>query len=155
MEGKYRTLKYTKESQPYDSLLKMLFGDKASEIIPNLLPGAELLGDPRNEEQNVEIDRNTLRADLVFRILYLGVIGILNLELETGPYSGIMRRLLQYHAVLHAKFEVPVLSAMLYPFKCAVPQPPYQEKCGDKTLLTFDYKRPYSGSQRASLEINT
>ncbi|HEY4033293.1 MAG TPA: hypothetical protein VGL94_04940, partial [Ktedonobacteraceae bacterium] len=75
----------------------MLFGDKASEIIPNLLPGAELLGDPRNEEQNVEIDRNTLRADLVFRILYLGVIGILNLELETGPYSGIMRRLLQYH----------------------------------------------------------
>jgi hypothetical protein len=24
-------------------------------------------------------------------------------------------------------------------FKCAVPQPPYQEKFGDKIVLTFDY----------------
>src|SRR2546423_8877376 len=32
----------------------MLFGDKASEIVPNLLPGAELLGDPHDEEQNIE-----------------------------------------------------------------------------------------------------
>ena len=127
-------MKDTKESQPYDSLLKMLFGDKASEIIPNLLPGAELLGDPRDEEQNVEIDRSTLRADLVFRILYYGILGILNLELETRPDSGMQRRLHQYHAELHAKFEVPVLSAILYPFKCAVPQPPYQEKFGPKRL---------------------
>ena len=132
-------LKATKEAQPYDSLLKMLFGDKASEIIPNLLPGAELLGDPRDEELNIEIDRSTLRADLVFRILYLRILGILNLELETGPDSGMAHRLHQYHAELHAKFELPVLSAVLYPFKCAVPQPPYQEKFGDKVVLTFDY----------------
>src|SRR6266852_5068734 len=82
-KGRYLPLKETKESQPYDSLLKMLFGDKAREIIPNLLPGTEMLGDPRDEEHNIEIDRSTLRADLVFRIFFLGVLGLLNLELET------------------------------------------------------------------------
>jgi len=99
-----------------------------------------LLGDPRDEEQNIEIDRSTLRADLVFRILYLGILGLLNLELETGPNPGMARRLHQYHAELHAKYELPVLSAILYPFKCVVPQPPYQEQFGDKTVLTFDYE---------------
>src|SRR2546430_5496186 len=45
-----------------------------------------------------------------------------------------------YIVVYFSEFELPVLSAILYPFKCAVPQPPYQEKFGYKTVLTFDYE---------------
>src|SRR5258707_3059420 len=98
-------LENNKEAQPCDSLLKALFGKEASEIIQNLLPGAELLGDPRDEEQNIEIDRSMLKADLIFRIRYYGILVILNLELETGADSGMERRLLQYHVQLHAKYN--------------------------------------------------
>jgi hypothetical protein len=132
-------LENNKEAQPYDSLLKALFGKEASEIIQNLLPGAELLGDPRDEEQNIEIDRSMLKADLIFRIRYYGILVILNLELETGADSGMERLLLQYHVQLHAKYNKPVLSVILYPFKCKVQQPPYHEKCGDKVLLTMHH----------------
>jgi len=132
-------LENNKEAQPYDSLLKALFGKEASEIISTLLPGAELLGDPRDEEQNIEIDRSMLKADLIFRIRYQAELVILNLELETGADSGMERRLLQYHVQLHAKYNKPVLSVIIYPFKCKVQQPPYHERCGDKVLLTMHH----------------
>jgi len=132
-------LEHNKEPQPYDSLLKALFGKEASEIIPTLLPGAELLGDSQDEEQNIEIDRSMLKADLIYRIRYQSELVMLNLELETGADSSMERRLLQYHVELHAKFNKPVLSVIIYPFKCKVQQPPYHEKCGDKVLLTMHH----------------
>ncbi len=53
------------QSQPYDRALKSLFGDEVAEILPILLPESEFVG-----EQNIEIDRTTLRADLVYNIQY-------------------------------------------------------------------------------------
>ena len=38
------------EHQPYDHALKSLMGDRAAEIIPQLLPEAELVS-----EENIEI----------------------------------------------------------------------------------------------------
>ncbi len=128
------------QSQPYDSMLKALLGDEASEIIPNLLPGAELLGVPSDEERNIEINRSTLKADLVFRIRYKREPAILNLELQTEADADMERRLLQYHAGLHAKHKVPILSVVIYPFQCNVRRPPYEEKCGDEIFLTFHPK---------------
>ena len=61
------------ESQPYDRALKSLLGDETAEILPNLLPESELVG-----EENIEIDRTTLKADLVYTILYKGQPHILN-----------------------------------------------------------------------------
>ena len=49
------------EHQPYDHALKSLMGDRAAEIIPQLLPEAELVS-----EENIEIKRELLRADLVY-----------------------------------------------------------------------------------------
>jgi len=52
----------------------------------------------------------------------------------------MQRRLLQYHAGLHAKFNLPVLSVIIYPFKTSVKRPPYKVECGDKLLLAFHHE---------------
>ena len=52
------------QQQPYDSALKSLMGDEAAEILPRLLPESEYIS-----EQNIEVDRTTVRADLVYNIL--------------------------------------------------------------------------------------
>jgi hypothetical protein len=43
-------------------------GDEVAEILPHLLPEAEFVG-----EENIEVDRSTLKADLVYDILYTGL----------------------------------------------------------------------------------
>ena len=50
------------EYQQYDRALKSLLRDEAAEILPGLVEGVTLLS-----EQNIEIDRSTLRTDLVYK----------------------------------------------------------------------------------------
>ena len=109
-----------KRVHPYDRTLKALFGDEAAEILPQLLPGTELLHD-----QNIEIDRTTLKADLVYNTHYKRLPHILNMELQTDEDDKMHLRLLQYHANLLEKYEKPVLSVVLYPFERKVPIPPF------------------------------
>src|SRR5215471_1754874 len=123
-----------KQVQPYDGTLKTLFGDEAAEILPQLLPGTELLHD-----QNIEIDRTTLKADLVYNTRYKGLPHILNMELQTDEDDKMHLRLLQYHANLLEKYEKPVLSVVLYPFERKVPIPPFKEMSGDEALLIWKY----------------
>ena len=59
--------KETKQAQPYDNMLKVLFGSEAGEILPRLIPGTVI-----HDEKNIEIDRSQLKADLVFRVQYRG-----------------------------------------------------------------------------------
>src|SRR5207248_9915564 len=96
------------EHQPYDHALKSLMGDRAAEIIPQLLPEAELVS-----EKNVEIKRELLRADLVYLIQYNGEAHILNLELQSNADSQMARRILLYHVELHLEYELPVISVVL------------------------------------------
>jgi len=133
-------LKNKSEPQAYDNTLKALFGEEADQIIPYLLPGAEFLGNLRDEERNIEINRSMLKADLVHRIRYKGLLAMLNLELQTKDDPGLLLRLLQYHVALYEKHKVPVISVILYLFQTAVQLPPYQLNCADETLLTFHYK---------------
>jgi len=101
--------------------------DRAAEIIPQLLPEAELV-----IEQNVEIKRELLRADLVYLIQYKGDPHILNLELQTGSDSKMAQRVLLYHVDLHLEYQLPVISVVLYLFETSVPEPPYRETSGDE-----------------------
>jgi predicted transposase YdaD len=128
------------EPYAYDNTLKALFGKEADQIIPYLLPGAEFIGNLRDEERNTEINRSMLKADLVHRIRYKCLLTILNLELQTKDKPDLLLRLLQYHVALYEKHRVPVISVILYLFQTAVKLPPYQLKCADETLLTFHYK---------------
>ena len=63
------------QRQPYDSALKSLLDDQASEMLPEILPDCALLG-----EQNAEIARTNLRPDLVYLIQYRSEHHILNLD---------------------------------------------------------------------------
>src|SRR5947209_3581029 len=123
------------QHQPYDHALKSLMGDRAAEIIPQLVPEAELLF-----EQNVEIKRELLRADLVYRIQYKGKPHLLNLELQTGSDYEMALRLLLYHVELHLAYKLPVISVVLYLFETSVPEPPYKETSGDEELLILHYR---------------
>jgi hypothetical protein len=92
------------EHQPYDHALKSLMGDRAAEIIPQLLPEAELVS-----EENIEIKRELLRADLVYLVQYKGKAHILNLELQTNADSEMAFRMLLYHVELHLHYRVIAL----------------------------------------------
>jgi hypothetical protein len=72
-------------------------------------------------------------------VLYNELPHILNMELQTDEDTKMHLRLLQYHINLHAKYELPVLSVVLYPFELHIPEPPYQELSGDRVLLSWEY----------------
>ncbi len=135
LRNKWKVPTNVTQHQPYDHALKSLMDDRAAEIIPQLLPEAELV-----IEQNVEIKRELLRADLVYLIQYKGDPHILNLELQTGSDSEMAQRLLLYHVELHLEYKLPVISVVLYLFETSVPEPPYKEASGDEELLTFHYR---------------
>src|SRR5437588_12379721 len=80
------------QRQPYDSALKSLLDDQASEMLPEIFPECTLLG-----EQNAEIARTNLRPDLVYLIQYRREHHILNLELQTNADSDMTYRMLLYH----------------------------------------------------------
>ena len=93
------------QRQPYDRALKSLMEDHAAEMLPEILPESKLLA-----EQNVEITRTNLRADLVYLIQYRGGPHILNLELQTDADSDMAYRMLLYHVELFGKYRLPVIS---------------------------------------------
>src|SRR5712692_2508552 len=103
-------------------------GAEAAEILPHLLPEAVYIN-----EENIEIDRTTLRTDLVYRIEYQGELSILDLELQTDADPDMPLRMLKYHVGLYDKHRIPVISVVLYPFKTSIPQPLFEEKSGGGT----------------------
>jgi len=123
------------ESQLYDSALKSLLGDEVAEILPNLLPGLQYVS-----EQNIEIDRTTLKADLVYNIKYRGLPHILNMELQTDADEDMPIRMLKYHVGLFDKHRKPVISMVMYPFETRVPETPFKEMSGEELLLQLNYK---------------
>ncbi len=124
-----------KKIPEYDCTLKALFGNEAVEILPILVPGTRMLHD-----HNIEIDRSQLKADLVYNVMYRKLPHIFNMELQTDEDENMHLRLLQYHVNLHAKYDKPVLSVVLYHFEQKVPVPPYREMSGDEALLTWEYR---------------
>ena len=123
------------EPQLYDSALKSLLGDEVAEILPNLLPGSQYVS-----EQNIEIDRTTLKADLVYNIRYRGLPHILNMELQTDADEDMPIRMLKYHVGLLDKHRKPVISMVMYPFETKVPETPFKETSGEEILLYLNYK---------------
>src|SRR5947209_8378999 len=129
--------KETNESQrqPYDRALKSLMEDHAAEMLPEILPESMLIA-----EQNVEIIRTNLRADLVYLIHYRGRHHILDLELQTDADSDMAYRMLLYHVELYGKYRLPVISMVMYPFETSIPEPVFQEESGPETLLEFHHR---------------
>lgn len=123
------------EQQRYDRALKALMDDHAAEIIPELIPGSQVIA-----EQNTEINRTNLRADLVYLITYKGKAHTLNLELQTEMDTDMSYRMLRYHVELYGKYRLPVLSVVMYPFEMTFPEPVFREKSDEEILLEFPYR---------------
>jgi hypothetical protein len=123
------------EPQMYDSALKSLLGDEVAEVLPRLLPGSQY-----ESEQNIEIDRSTLKADLVYNIKYKGIPHVLNMELQTGSDEEMPIRMLKYHVGLFDKHRKPVISMIMYPFETKIPEPPFREWSADEVVLQLEYR---------------
>ena len=121
--------------QPYDTLIKAFFRSEMGTLVSYVLKGATLDGTLEEAEQNVEIDRSILKADLGYWIKYHLLRAILHIELQSGPDSSMARRMLAYFANLHLKYNVPVFCIVIFLFKCAVQQSPYRVSCDDKVML--------------------
>ncbi len=124
-----------KDTQPYDNNIKALFGQDGGRIIPELVAGAEVLA-----AHNVEIDRSKIKVDLVFQIIYQGILAVLNIELQSGPDTTMGSRVLQYLSGLHDFYQLPVICLVIYLFQCPVEESPYVIQCGDKTSLVLNYE---------------
>ncbi len=136
--NKQKYPKNSKDSKPYDSTLKALFGDLAEEAISCLLPDARLLGGLPDDELNVEVNRNTLSIDLGYGILYRGEFSTLNLEAQSGPDDDLLPRMLEYAINLYRKYKRrPVVSVGLFLFKCDVPKVPFVISCGGDRFVEF------------------
>ncbi len=109
--------------------------DHAAEIIRQLVPGAELI-----TEQNIELEGEKSRADLVYRILYKGQEHILDLELQTNADAEMAYRMLFYHVELHIIHRRPVISVVLFLFEASLPPCPFKEESGEEELLIFHYR---------------
>src|SRR5436305_498902 len=122
------------QQQPYDRALKSLMEDHAAEMVPELVPGARFI-----EEKNNELMRLNLRADIVYLIEYHGELRILNMELQTEAEKNMAFRMLVYHLELYDKYELPVISVVLYPFETSIAEPVFQTEASSKTRIRFDH----------------
>jgi hypothetical protein len=123
------------QQQEYDSTLKGLFVAYAAFILPLLIEGVQFI-----EALDVEQLPPARRVDRVFKVWYRGEIHILHLEFETSSNANeIMARLLVYHALLHQKYHLPVLSVIIYPFPTSVAISPFVEKSKSGEILIFHF----------------
>ena len=133
MEGILQSI--VSQHQPYDSSIKAIFQEDAPDILPLLLPGAELL-----EILDIEILRSPMRTDRVYRILYRGKPHIFHLEFQAGEDNKMAYRLGTYHMQLLQKYETPTISMVIYLFKTSVVTSPLQEFSGTEEILRFNFR---------------
>ena len=69
-------------------------------------------------------------------------INIVSTEIQQGgvvTHGTIEVRLLQYFTALHAKYGLPIISVILYPFETTVSESPYEIMSENGTGVTFKY----------------
>ena len=124
------------QKQPYDNVLKMVLEGQQAALLPQLL-GEEVI---YLEELTIEVLTPPLRADRVYKVDYRAEAHILHLEFESGPNSRMDARLLAYHAYLFYKYDLPVLSVIVYPFETTMVESPLREMSRHEELLTFRFR---------------
>jgi hypothetical protein len=128
----------SKDTKPYDSMLKAIFGELAGEIITCLLPETHLQQGLPDDELNVEVNRNTIAIDLGFGIVYKEDAATLNMEAQSGPDDDLLPRMLEYSINLYRKYKGrPVVSVALFLFECEVPKVPFRMVCSGDVFVEF------------------
>ncbi|MBO0779121.1 MAG: hypothetical protein J2P37_09880 [Ktedonobacteraceae bacterium] len=123
------------EQQAYDTVLKSMLEGHEQEVLPHSLAGVSY-----QETLTIETLRTPLRVDRVYRVAYRQRPHILHIEFESGTDHRMGARLLNYHAYFHQKYELPVISIIVYPFPVKTVVSPYQEWSGEEELVTFRFQ---------------
>lgn len=130
------------KGQPYDNTFKLLMEGQEEQVLHEILPEAQYI-----ETLNIEQPEGPLRVDRVYKMRYKGEEHILDLEFETASDHKFIYRLLEYHAYFLRKYELPVISLVIYPFPTTVVESPLKEMSGQETISNFPF------SSLASLEV--
>lgn len=125
----------TSRQQPYDSSLKALLAENAATILPIFIKGAVFIN-----ELDVELLSPARRADRVFLIQLEGQQCIVDMEIQSSVDKTIVTRLLLYRSQLRHKYQMPVISMVIYPFEMALPESPFEEKVGTQKLLEYHFE---------------
>jgi hypothetical protein len=133
-------------TQPYDTSFKAILDDITLEILSYLL-GEEIIFAEELKESLFK--QNTVKPPLRVDCAYkarsrqreqVGVF-VLHVEVETAPTPKIPARLWEYAAMLHNKYDLPVLQLLLCPFETPnLPMPPYQVKLGEEVMDEHGYR---------------
>ncbi|MEO7018663.1 MAG: hypothetical protein ABI234_00745 [Ktedonobacteraceae bacterium] len=117
-----------------------------------------LLGDStieRIEELTVEMLIPPRRGDRVYKVFYKGEWHILHCEFESSSNSKMDKRLLVYHVLLWEKYELPIISIIVYPFQVTTVSSPLKERDADGEILSFRYRTVLLWKEDARHYINT
>lgn len=129
------------QQQSYDNLLKRFLENQPTMIIPLLFP--EMVSQVV-EELNVEVLIPPRRTDRVYKSRGIKTseedMLILHVEFESSANSNMDRRLLIYHALLLEKYDLPIISMIVYPFEVSMVASPLKETRGTEEILTFHYR---------------
>ncbi len=123
------------QQQPYDSSIKAILNEDAPAILPLLLPGVEVL-----EVLDIEVLRPPIRADRVHRVLYRNRPHTFHLEFQASRDDKMAFRMAVYHTQLLEKYELPVISMLVYLFKTTIVTSPLEEFSGTEELLRFNFR---------------
>jgi len=91
-------------------------------------------------ELNIEINRSTLKVDLLYRAFYNLKGIILVIELQTKHDPNLQHRLMAYHGSLHLKYNKPVIILVIYVFEDGPEDLSYQDVCEGVVLATIHPK---------------
>ena len=126
------------QKQSYDNVLKRLVENQAAQIIPLLFRNLVL---EVVEELNIEVLLPPRRTDRVYRSRdENGHLIILHIEFESKANSKMAKRLLIYHALLWEKYDLPIISIIVYPFEVHMVSSPLKEVNGQQEILSFQYE---------------
>ncbi len=123
------------QQQPYDSSIKAILNEDAPAILPLLLPGVEVI-----EVLDIEVLRPPMRADRVYRVLYRGRPHTFHLKFQASRDDKMAFRMAVYHTQLLEKYELPVISMVIYLFKTTIVTSPLEEFSGTEELLRFNFR---------------
>jgi predicted transposase YdaD len=123
------------QQQPYDNVLKLLLENQEAVMLPYFLEDAQFL-----KVLDLEVLKSPLRVDRVYEILYRGEPHILHLEFEVSGGKKMATRLLVYNSYFLDKYDLPVISIIVYPFETTMAESPLDVKSGNRDLITFHFR---------------
>jgi predicted transposase YdaD len=123
------------QQQPYDNVLKLLWENQEAVMLPYFLEDAQFV-----RVLDLEVLKSPLRVDRVYEVLYRGEPHILHLEFEVSGSKRMAKRLLVYNSYFLDKYDLPVISIIVYPFETTMAESPLDVKSGKHDLITFHFR---------------